>query len=53
MFRFSNGTIIRDLNLDFTNIYNIINNWYILKVKDILSQPSIDNKTPDTQWTYL
>jgi hypothetical protein len=35
MFRFSNGTIIRDLNFDFTHIYNIKNNWHILKVKDV------------------
>ena len=34
MFRFSNVTIIRELNLDFTHIYNI-NNWHILKVKDV------------------
>jgi hypothetical protein len=33
MFQFSNGTIMRDLNLDFTHIYNI-NNWRILKVKE-------------------
>jgi hypothetical protein len=35
MFRFSNGTIFRDLNLHFTHIYNIINSWHILKVKDV------------------
>ena len=35
MFRFSNGTFIRDLNLDFTHIYNITNNCHTLKVKDV------------------
>ena len=35
MFRFSNGTIITDLNLDFTHIYNITNSWHVLNVKDV------------------
>jgi hypothetical protein len=40
MFRFSKGTIIGDLNIDFTHIYNITNNWHILKVKEDSSVPA-------------
>jgi hypothetical protein len=50
MFRFSNGTIIRELNLDVIHIYNTTDNWSFVVYGSQLTTSTVpDFHTTDKQ----